>query len=281
MKKIFIFIALTVLSLAWLCYSVRQYSEYVLLYALLSIAGYVSFFITLYRRLKKFRFIMRHIEKTAAAIGLIAPLLFFGYILVLYVSWQRFDWHLYIDNQTDKEVYFTVNGEAFYISAHDVSTWVPFKFHAEKLQIMYNGKNYVFDTSGNYLFNVDSVGSYYIIRHEVEYRYEDITYTFGESTYTVHSKISGYPSGFALTDSITDTIRNQQFILLPRSYFNDWFRYPEYICLGKKTDKKTGRTTYQKPEFLHSIQRIPEYDTIPHSVKKSYNGKSTGIYTIP
>jgi hypothetical protein len=57
MKKAFVFIALTALSLAWLCYSVRQYSEYVLLYALLSIAGYVSFFITLYRRLKKFKFV--------------------------------------------------------------------------------------------------------------------------------------------------------------------------------------------------------------------------------
>lgn len=44
MKKVFIFLGLTALSLAWLAYSVWQYSNYVLLCAVLSIAGYVSFF---------------------------------------------------------------------------------------------------------------------------------------------------------------------------------------------------------------------------------------------
>jgi hypothetical protein len=204
---------------------------------------------------------MRHIEKTAAAIGLIAPLLFFGYIIVLYVSWQRFDWYLYIDNQTNKEVEFSVNGRPFYLSKYNFLTGFTFRFHAEKLSIMYNGKNYVLDTPGNYLFNVDSVSSYYIISHKVEYQYEDITYTFGESSYTVRSKISGYPSGFTLIDSITDTIRNQQFVLLPYRYFSYWFRYPEDIYFHKKTDKKTGRTTYEKPEFLHTIQRIHEYES--------------------
>ena len=118
MKKVFIFLGLTALSLAWLAYSVWQYSNYVLLYAILSIAGYVSFFVTLYRRLKKFDFIARHVQTLASVIGAVVPLLFFGFILAMYFSWQRYDWLLYVDNQTDNKAVFTVNGKQFFMPAH-------------------------------------------------------------------------------------------------------------------------------------------------------------------
>lgn len=112
------------------------------------------------------------------------------------------------------------------------------------------------DTPGDYIFNVDSASSYYLIRYEIEYEYLDMPLTVGDKVLTTKSI---EPVGFTLTDSIMDSIRNRQFIPTSRFAFDYWFKYPQTMPYKLTIDKK-GKTKRIYPYIVRSIEHISEYE---------------------
>ena len=147
------------------------------------------------------------------------------------------------------------------MSAHKYTNLFSLDFHAKQLSIKHNGNTYVLDAPGDYVFNVDSASSYYVIRHKVQYTYKDAVYTVNGMKYTVVTQWVDYPADFTLIDSIMDTIRNRQFFRVSRFAFDYWFKFPKSISFIERTDKKTGITRLEKPKILHSIQRTAEYES--------------------
>jgi hypothetical protein len=262
LKKAALFVIFITIAALYLYFSVWKYSSNAWLFVALSIFTYVSSFITLYRRMRRHVFSNpRYAEKLTAAFSITGMLLFFSYIVLMVFSWKRYDWRLLVDNRTGRDIEFTVNGQSYFSPNNNINTLIfPLEFHGKQLSVNYSGQHYVLDEAGDYVFNVDSANSYYIVKHKIEYEYLAIPLTFGNLQTTTKSVD---PVGFKnLTDSITDTICRRQFFQVPYHRLDYWFEYPKIPTYSIVTDKKGNIIKRKYPDAVYSIQRVTDYEKL-------------------
>jgi len=212
-------------------------------YGLLAMVGFVAVFVFLYWKMKAKDMTTATTKRNIYFVALFS---LFVYIGVLYFTWACYDWRMYVDNTTDTDVKLIVNNEVFSIPANSYTEYdyKALAFHCPALHIVYNGQNYHLKEAGDYVFNVDSLSSYYITRHEVEYH----TPTLQNLSFS-----------FSLKDSITETINRQMFFRLPHS-IDYWYKYPEEIIVWETRNKQNEVTKRNEPKRVYSIRRIAEYD---------------------
>ncbi len=247
MKKAIFFLLYTIACILWLYGSLYLWAwlfySTVLAYVLLSLAAFVLPFVILVYLLKKNNYFSVKTKKRMILIGIFS---FFIYIVPMYLVWGQYDWHFYVDNSTKKEVEFIINDKVYPIAANHQTHYEfdAIKIHSPTVSINYKGKIYHFENPGQYVFNVDALNSYYIVRHEVCYQQpilQDLNYSF------------------SLTDSIVDTIYGQMFFNIP-CRIDKWFAYPNEINVQVTKNKDGEEIRRDEPQQIYSIQRIPEYE---------------------
>jgi hypothetical protein len=177
-------------------------------------------------------------ETTGKIIGISIVFSFTAYLISMILTWKHYEWIIYVDNSTDKNIELVVNKDTFFILANSCPQYdfEAIKIQSPSIDVTYKGQKYHFTTPSRYVFNVDTINNYYLIKHKIQYH-----------TPTMESPLFTY----TITDSIIDTVKNQMFFRMP--FIDSWFKYPKIVQIPPQEKRN-------KLDSIYSLQRINEYE---------------------